>query len=240
MSKNRKKNTPPRPPRGGGGARWPKFSVVDIDRSPDYRRPGLGHRLQHGAQGHREDRSTKIRSERGQPGPLAVHRRGGNRNRIRGRQSYSSASARCIRSNSPPWEERTISTGRHAQASSTRSRYALRMRCIHSSTVRSGLPTTPDSLNPSDVDALTSQVNGKPYSLMSPFPGIDSPPVSIQSWGGTNSKSTASRPPVSQNSSPPSNRTRTPIQRPVPAVQRSRRIRPERSFPPLRRISARP
>lgn len=40
----------------------------------------------------------------------------------------------------------------------------------------------PDSLNPSDVDALTSQVNGKPYSLMSPFPGIDSP-VSIQSWG---------------------------------------------------------
>ncbi|GAA3135761.1 hypothetical protein GCM10020255_011490 [Rhodococcus baikonurensis] len=43
----------------------------------------------------------------------------------------------------PPWEERTISTGRHAQASSTRSRYALRMRCIHSSTVRSGLPTTP-------------------------------------------------------------------------------------------------
>lgn len=88
----------------------------------------------------------------------------------------------------------------------------------------------PDSLNSSDVDALASQVDGEPYSLMSPFPGIDSP-VSIQSWGHQ-LKVDSVDDPVSQSSSLPSNRTRTPIQRSGPAVQPSPADSTRRLLPP--------
>ncbi|MCZ4644799.1 DUF3105 domain-containing protein [Rhodococcus erythropolis] len=40
----------------------------------------------------------------------------------------------------------------------------------------------PEALNSSDIDTLASRVDGEPYSLMSPFPGIGAP-ISLQSWG---------------------------------------------------------
>ncbi|WP_405489742.1 DUF3105 domain-containing protein [Nocardia sp. NBC_00511] len=40
----------------------------------------------------------------------------------------------------------------------------------------------PDKVDKAGVDALASKVKGQPYSLMSPYPGLDSP-VSLQSWG---------------------------------------------------------
>ncbi|MEV6771582.1 DUF3105 domain-containing protein [Nocardia sp. NPDC051030] len=40
----------------------------------------------------------------------------------------------------------------------------------------------PDKVDQSGIDLLKSKVQGKPYSLMSPYPGLDSP-ISLQSWG---------------------------------------------------------
>ncbi|MFE3105953.1 DUF3105 domain-containing protein [Nocardia tengchongensis] len=40
----------------------------------------------------------------------------------------------------------------------------------------------PDKVDKAGVDALAAKVKGKPYSLMSPYPGLDSP-ISLQSWG---------------------------------------------------------
>ncbi|AII11233.1 DUF3105 domain-containing protein [Rhodococcus opacus] len=40
----------------------------------------------------------------------------------------------------------------------------------------------PDRLSSDDIAALASKVDGEPYTLMSPYPGLDSA-VSLQSWG---------------------------------------------------------
>ncbi|WP_308206647.1 DUF3105 domain-containing protein [Mycolicibacterium sediminis] len=40
----------------------------------------------------------------------------------------------------------------------------------------------PDALTPEQVDGLAAMIEGQPYSLMSPYPGLDSP-LSVQSWG---------------------------------------------------------
>lgn len=40
----------------------------------------------------------------------------------------------------------------------------------------------PDKVDASGLDSLKSKVQGKPYSMMSPYPGLDTP-VSLQSWG---------------------------------------------------------
>lgn len=40
----------------------------------------------------------------------------------------------------------------------------------------------PDKVDGAGVDTLKSKVEGKPYTLMSPYPGLDSA-VSLQSWG---------------------------------------------------------
>ncbi|CAM4522321.1 DUF3105 domain-containing protein [Nocardia ninae] len=40
----------------------------------------------------------------------------------------------------------------------------------------------PDKVDAAGLDSLKSKVQGKPYSLMSPYPGLDTP-VSLQSWG---------------------------------------------------------
>ena len=40
----------------------------------------------------------------------------------------------------------------------------------------------PDKLAPEQVKTLSEQVEGKPYTFMSPFPGMDAP-FSLQSWG---------------------------------------------------------
>ena len=206
------------PPRGGvpGGR---SFSVVDIDRSPDYRRPGLGsspttwcpraiertEAQKYAPSADNPDPSLSIE------GVTEIEYAAGNHIQAPQRVAYDQT---------PPLG------GAHDQywATCTGIVYPEPIRtenAVHS--LEHGavwIAYNPDSLNPSDVDALTSQVNGKPYSLMSPFPGIDSP-VSIQSWGHQLKVDSVDDPRIA-NSSPPSNRTRTPIQRPVPAVQRSR------------------
>ncbi|WP_068273572.1 DUF3105 domain-containing protein [Aldersonia kunmingensis] len=40
----------------------------------------------------------------------------------------------------------------------------------------------PDKVSSADIDALAAKVDGEPYSLMSPYPGLDTA-VSVQSWG---------------------------------------------------------
>lgn len=40
----------------------------------------------------------------------------------------------------------------------------------------------PDKLSAGDVDTLAAKVDGEPYSMMSPYPGLDTA-VSVQSWG---------------------------------------------------------
>ncbi|MFI1915351.1 DUF3105 domain-containing protein [Nocardia sp. NPDC020380] len=40
----------------------------------------------------------------------------------------------------------------------------------------------PDKVSKSGIDTLAAKVKGKPYSLMSPYPGLDSA-ISLQSWG---------------------------------------------------------
>ena len=40
----------------------------------------------------------------------------------------------------------------------------------------------PDKVKGKDLDSLKAKVNGQPYMLMSPYPGLDKP-VSLQSWG---------------------------------------------------------
>jgi Protein of unknown function (DUF3105) len=40
----------------------------------------------------------------------------------------------------------------------------------------------PDELDESGVTALTERVEGQPYLMLSPYPGIDSP-ITLQSWG---------------------------------------------------------
>ncbi|MTE11828.1 DUF3105 domain-containing protein [Nocardia aurantiaca] len=40
----------------------------------------------------------------------------------------------------------------------------------------------PDKVDQAAIDTLKSKVKGKPYSLMSPYPGLDTP-ISLQSWG---------------------------------------------------------
>jgi len=40
----------------------------------------------------------------------------------------------------------------------------------------------PDKLSPAQVQTLASKVDGRPYMLLSPYPGMDSP-FSLQSWG---------------------------------------------------------
>ncbi|MCU1644726.1 MAG: hypothetical protein JWN03_5001 [Nocardia sp.] len=40
----------------------------------------------------------------------------------------------------------------------------------------------PDKVDKAGIDLLKQKVQGKPYSLMSPYPGLDSP-ISLQSWG---------------------------------------------------------
>lgn len=40
----------------------------------------------------------------------------------------------------------------------------------------------PDKLSGGDVDQLKKSVKGRPYMLMSPYPGLDRP-ISLQSWG---------------------------------------------------------
>lgn len=143
MSKNRKKNTPPRPPRGGGvpgGRSFPwsisiavliiagLVSVIAYNMVPKAIERTEAQKYAPSADN--PDPSLSIEG-----GVTEIEYAAGNHIQAPQRVAYDQTP--------PPWEERTISTGRHAQASSTRSRYALRMRCIHSSTVRSGLPTTP-------------------------------------------------------------------------------------------------
>ncbi len=40
----------------------------------------------------------------------------------------------------------------------------------------------PDQIKGADLDLLKVRVDGKPYTMMSPFPGLDKP-ISLQSWG---------------------------------------------------------
>lgn len=40
----------------------------------------------------------------------------------------------------------------------------------------------PQRLTADQIDALSAMVEGQPYTLMSPYPGLDSP-ISVQSWG---------------------------------------------------------
>ena len=40
----------------------------------------------------------------------------------------------------------------------------------------------PDKISGDSLDELKSRVDGKPYMLMSPYPGLDSP-ISLQAWG---------------------------------------------------------
>ncbi len=40
----------------------------------------------------------------------------------------------------------------------------------------------PERVRDADVEALAERVEGKPYTVMSPYPGLDQP-VSVQSWG---------------------------------------------------------
>ncbi len=40
----------------------------------------------------------------------------------------------------------------------------------------------PDQVSGAALDALTARVEGKPYTVMSPYPGLDRP-ISLQSWG---------------------------------------------------------
>lgn len=40
----------------------------------------------------------------------------------------------------------------------------------------------PDALNSEQIDGLAAMVEDQPYSLMSPYPGLDTP-LSVQSWG---------------------------------------------------------
>lgn len=40
----------------------------------------------------------------------------------------------------------------------------------------------PDTLSPAQVQTLAADVTGKPYTFMTPYPGMDSP-FSLQSWG---------------------------------------------------------
>ncbi|WP_026424450.1 DUF3105 domain-containing protein [Actinokineospora inagensis] len=40
----------------------------------------------------------------------------------------------------------------------------------------------PDKIKGADLDALKAKVEGTPYMLMSPYPGLDRP-ISLQSWG---------------------------------------------------------
>ena len=40
----------------------------------------------------------------------------------------------------------------------------------------------PDTIAPGDLDILQDKVEGEPYMLMSPYPGLDTP-ISLQSWG---------------------------------------------------------
>ncbi|MFC5996566.1 DUF3105 domain-containing protein [Pseudonocardia hispaniensis] len=40
----------------------------------------------------------------------------------------------------------------------------------------------PDQVTGADLTALTDRVEGQPYTVMSPYPGLDQP-ISVQSWG---------------------------------------------------------
>ena len=40
----------------------------------------------------------------------------------------------------------------------------------------------PDQVRGDDLDLLTERVEGKPFTLLSPYPGLDKP-ISVQSWG---------------------------------------------------------
>ncbi|MFF0145145.1 uncharacterized protein DUF3105 [Amycolatopsis sulphurea] len=40
----------------------------------------------------------------------------------------------------------------------------------------------PDQVKGDQIDLLTARVKGKPYMMMSPYPGLDKP-ISLQSWG---------------------------------------------------------
>lgn len=40
----------------------------------------------------------------------------------------------------------------------------------------------PDKVDQAGVSALAARVQGKPYTMMSPYPGLDQP-ISLQSWG---------------------------------------------------------
>lgn len=40
----------------------------------------------------------------------------------------------------------------------------------------------PDKVSGSALDSLSARVTGKPYTMMSPYPGLDAP-ISLQSWG---------------------------------------------------------
>lgn len=40
----------------------------------------------------------------------------------------------------------------------------------------------PDKLDKAGIDKLSERVEGKPYTMMSPYPGLDKP-ISVQSWG---------------------------------------------------------
>lgn len=40
----------------------------------------------------------------------------------------------------------------------------------------------PNALQPNQIESLAMLVDGQPYTMMSPYPGLDSP-LSVQSWG---------------------------------------------------------
>ncbi len=77
---------------------------------------------------------------------------------------------------------RTTRCGRRARARCTTGRSAARTPCIHSSTARCGSPTTRRWSPELQLDQLVDRVDGRPYLMMSPYPGL-SVPVSLQSWG---------------------------------------------------------
>ncbi|HXV94546.1 MAG TPA: DUF3105 domain-containing protein [Pseudonocardia sp.] len=55
----------------------------------------------------------------------------------------------------------------------------------------------PDQVGGAALDTLRAKVDGQPYSLMSPYPGLDSP-ISLQSWGHQLKLSDADDPRIDQ------------------------------------------
>ncbi len=137
---------------------------------------------------------------------------------------------------------RTTTAGRPATASSTRGRCAARTWCTRWSTARSGSPTTPTRSPATRSTRCGSKVEGQPYTVMSPYPGLDQP-ISLQSWGHqlklTDAERPADRPVHRRAAAEPVHRTPSPARAATssararllpgqPAAVRRRRRRPAR------------